>query len=173
MLVTIGGPPGSGKTTVGRLLAERLGCPFQSVGEVFREMACERGLSLAEFGALAERDHAIDRELDERVVAMAKGDMVVEGRLAAQMLSKGKVPVFKIWLDAPIGVRARRIAQREGGDAKKILKEIRARERSEAKRYREIYGIQLGDTKSYDLVLDSSSLRPEQLVERIAAAMGA
>jgi len=172
MIVTIGGPPGSGKTTVGRLLAEKLGCKFQSVGEIFRQMASERGLSLADFGALAESDHRIDRELDGRVVAMAKGDMVLEGRLAAQMLTKHRVKAFRVWIDAPIEVRSARIAQREGGDAAKLLKEIRARERSEKKRYREIYGIVFGTTKEYDLVLDSSVENPEQLVGRIVKAMG-
>jgi predicted cytidylate kinase len=172
MMVTIGGPPGSGKTTVGRLLAERLGCKFQSVGEIFRQMASERGLSLADFGALAERDHTIDKELDGRVVAMAKGSMVLEGRLAAQMLTRNNVKAFRVWLDAPIEVRAQRIAEREGGDAEAILRDVKVRERSERKRYKDIYGIDFGCTREYDLVLDSSVENPEQLVGRIAKAMG-
>ena len=67
MKITISGPPGSGKTTVGRLLAQRLGCEFVSTGTVFREMAAERGLSLAEFGEMAEHDHEIDAEMTGRV----------------------------------------------------------------------------------------------------------
>ena len=72
MLVTISGLPGSGTTTAGRLLADALGWEFQSSGELFRSMASARGVSLAEFGALAESDERIDRELDERAVALMR-----------------------------------------------------------------------------------------------------
>ena len=49
MIATVSGPPGSGKTTASRLLSEKLGYPLVYVGNIFREMAKERGMSLADF----------------------------------------------------------------------------------------------------------------------------
>ena len=49
MKITISGLPGSGTTTVAKLLAERLGYKLISAGDVFRKLAMERGMTLEEF----------------------------------------------------------------------------------------------------------------------------
>ena len=60
MQITVSGLPGSGTTTLSRLLAEYYELELVSSGEIFRRMAKERGMSLSEFGALAEKDPSID-----------------------------------------------------------------------------------------------------------------
>jgi predicted cytidylate kinase len=168
MTVTISGPPGSGKTTVGRLVAGIMSLPFKSTGEAFRAIAVGRGLTLAELGALAETDHSIDRELDAGIVATLRaGPIVLEGRLAGHLCVRNSLPAFKVWIDAPVEVRAFRIAGREGKVADAVASEMRARERSERMRYKEIYGIDFGDTSVYDLVLDSRSETPEALAAKV------
>jgi predicted cytidylate kinase len=171
MIVTISGPPGSGKTTVGRHVASMLHCEFRSTGEAFRALAGERGLSLAELGELAERDHSIDRELDERVVAMLKDPMVLEGRLAGHMCARRRIPAFKVWVDAPAEVRATRIAEREGKSPQGVLGEMRVREASELARYRAIYGIDFSDTSVYDMVVDSRAETAESIARRVVAGV--
>ena len=49
MLITISGLPGSGTTTVSRLVASALHLDRVPGGEVFRQLAAESGMSLAEF----------------------------------------------------------------------------------------------------------------------------
>ena len=171
MIVTISGPPGSGKTTVGRLVAEALGCPFRSTGETFRKMAEERKVSLAKFGELAEKDHAIDQELDRRVIASLKDPMVIEGRLAGHLCARAKVKAFKVWIDAPVEVRAARIAEREKRFAADVKGEMLVREESERTRYRDIYKIDFSSTSVYDLVLDSRKESAEALAKKVAEAM--
>ena len=60
MRITISGPPGSGKTTVCKLIAERLDLKVVISGNIFRQMARESRMSLADFGrtelALAEHE---------------------------------------------------------------------------------------------------------------------
>jgi predicted cytidylate kinase len=173
MRITISGPPGSGKTTVCKLLAERLGIDYVISGTVFRSMAQRLHLSLAEFGRLANEDPVYDRMIDEDMVKTAreKEDVVLEGRLAAHNLVRHGIPAFKVYLDAPPRVRAGRIVEREHGDVDLALCEMLEREKCEAQRYNLWYDIDLSDMSVYDLVVDTSTLRPEKIVELIVHSM--
>jgi cytidylate kinase len=170
MLVTISGEPGSGKTTVARLLAQRLGLPHVYAGDLYRREAEQRGLTLDEFNRLAESDHSIDRSLDGAMAARAQeGNVVLEGRLAGFIARESSLDALKVWLTASEDVRARRVAQREGLDWRQVLRVNHARHGSDAKRYRDIYGWDLADTRVYDLVLSTDDETPEALAERLAA----
>src|SRR5438309_669777 len=74
VLINISGLPGSGKTTVARLVAEQLGLEHVYAGDLFRRQAAARGLSLEEYARRAETDHSIDRALDEQMQARAARD---------------------------------------------------------------------------------------------------
>jgi cytidylate kinase len=168
MIIAIGGLIATGKSTVATLLAERLGFRHISAGEVLREMARRKGVSLLEISHMAEEDHSIDREIDHLQSEMAKaGDAVVESRLCGWMVDAD----LKVWLRAPLEVRADRVAQREGKSREQALQEMLAREASERKRYQEIYGIDLDDLSPYDLILDSSRWPPEAIVETLIHLM--
>jgi len=174
MIITISGPPGSGKTTVGRLLAEKLGFEFISTGMIFRELAKERGISLPEFGEMALENHDIDKELDKRIIALARDGkrLVLEGRLAAHMLHLNGIKSFKVWIDAHIHERAKRIAGRENNTLEQVREEIIAREKCEHARYKKIYDIDLGSLAVYDKAVDSTEMTPEQIVDEIIKSMG-
>jgi cytidylate kinase len=164
MIITVGGPIGSGKTTVAQVLAKRFNLRHVSAGEVFRQMAKERGMNLGEFSRLAEEDHRLDREVDRRQIEMAKsGDAIVDGRLSGWMIDAD----LKIWLKAPLEVRAKRVAEREGKDFEKALKETKEREKSESKRYKEIYSINIEDLSPYDVILNTHLWDAEGVIEII------
>lgn len=154
MRIAISGPPGSGKTTICMLVANRLDYDFILVGQIFRQMALERRMALETFGRLAEEDETLDRELDLRMLALAKANenIVIEGRLAGPILKMNKVHVFAAYVTAAEDVRAQRIAQREGKKAEDVLREIQVRERSEKKRYFAYYGIDPSDKSIYDIL---------------------
>jgi cytidylate kinase len=121
----------------------------------------------------AETDDEIDRDLDRRLreTARERDDLVLESRLAGWMA--GEHADFKIWLDAPLAVRARRIADREDKPVDRAREETRARAESEARRYREYYGIDIEDLSIYDLVLNTARLDPDGVVEALRAVVEA
>jgi cytidylate kinase len=171
MRIAISGPPGSGKTTVSEIVSERMGYRLVLVGQIFREMASERGVDLETFGRFAEEDETIDRELDARMVAVAREstDIVIEGRLTGALMKRFEIPALKVHIEASEEVRSGRIAKREGKPADVILRDMQVRERSETKRYRAYYGIDPSDRMIYDIWIDSSDRTPEEVAEAIVS----
>lgn len=171
LTVTVGGLPGTGTTTLCKLLQDRLALPYTYAGALFREEAKARGLSLAEFGALSQKDPSIDERLDDRQVHMLrKGGLILEGRLSGWLANRYKLPAVKVWVHCDESERLRRIVDRDGGTLKEQADLTWAREQSEADRYRRYYGVDLKDTSFYDLVLDSTHKLPEQLAAEVVAA---
>ncbi len=165
-VLTIGGPPGSGKSTVGRLLAEILHREYISAGEIFRSEAKRRGVALRTLGELAQADDRIDKTLDETMVGLASPHRVLEGRIIGELVSRRFMPVVRIFITASEFTRAQRIGRREGVPADLVLPAMRVREASEATRYRKYYGIELNDLR-YDIGIDSTRLDPRQVVRTI------
>lgn len=171
MRIAVSGPPGSGKTTVSEIVAERMGLKLVLVGQLFRRMAEERGTDLETFGRFAEENETIDRELDDRTIAVARAseNIVIEGRLTGALLKRNEIDSFTVHVDASEEVRALRIAKREDKPVEMVLKEMRRRERSERERYSAYYGIDPSDRSLYDLWIDSSNKPPEEVADAIVA----
>ncbi|MBE0523671.1 MAG: AAA family ATPase [Methanosarcinales archaeon] len=159
MIITVSGPPGSGKSTLSKTVADHFRLTLISSGDVFRAMAEERGVGLEEFGKIAESDPVIDKAIDKRQMELSKhsGDFLFEGRLSGWFIEAD----LKIMLKTDVEVRARRISQREEISFKQAMHETMIRQQSEAKRYKDYYNIDIADLTPYDLVMESSVWDPE------------
>lgn len=166
--ITISGAPGSGTTTVAKLLKEKLGIKHVYAGEIFRKEAVKRGMSLQEFGKYCERNPEIDKKLDEfQKEILEKGNVILEGRLSGWIAYRNRIPALKVYLWADEETRVKRIMKREGGKYEEKKREMIEREMSEIERYKKLYGIDIRDTSFYDLIIDTSSKTPEEIAEII------
>ena len=175
MRVVIAGDAGSGKSTVARIVAGKLGYRHYSVGGFMREIAGKRGMSLLELSRLAETDPSIDEELDEmqRRLGREEDGFVIDSRLGWHFIKDS----FKVFLRVDIGEAARRIygdrrgMERENTTADQTAANIKERKESELKRYRQYYGVDPYDEKHYDAVIDTSSSPPEKVADEIIASL--
>jgi CMP/dCMP kinase len=160
--ITISGPPGSGTTSLARYLTRKYGLRLISAGEVFRQLASEHGMDLAEFGRRAESDPTIDRMIDQRQKEIGEGsnDIIVEGRLSGWMVQNADL---KIWLAAPLPCRVQRIANRDQLGEEAARESTEKRQQSEATRYMSYYQIDINDYSPYDLILSSETFGVEDL----------
>jgi cytidylate kinase len=155
MRITVSGLPGSGTTSLSRYLAEQHGFSMISAGDVFRHLALEHNMELAEFGRFAEQNESFDKMIDARQkeIAAQRDNIIIEGRLSGWMVDDADL---KIWLFAPIGCRIKRIIFRDHVADEKTAAEITIeRERCEAGRYRSYYNIDINDLSIYHMILNS------------------
>ena len=167
-VVAVGGPPGSGKSTAGRLVAESLGLEFRSAGEEFRRQGRERGMGVEAFGRYAESHPEVDRDLDREMLARATPGRLLEGRLVGPLCRQSGIPVYYVIVIANEAERARRIAGRDGQSVEEAREQIRTREASERGRYLTLYGIDI-DREIPDLTIDSTIPSPEEVAATIVA----
>jgi CMP/dCMP kinase len=165
-VVTIGGPPGSGKTTAGRRVAERLRLTYRSAGEVFRAEGRKRGMDVEEFGEYAEAHPEVDRELDDAMQALATPGHLLEGRIQGALCRRNGVPVHYVVVTATEDERVRRIAQRDGQSLVEARVRVQQREASERHRYLRLYGIDL-EREAPDLTVDSTARAAPEVAEAI------
>ena len=174
MIITISGKAGSGKSTVAKQLAKKLGLKHYSIGDIMRQVAKEKNMSLNELSKLAEKDKTIDLMLDKKQIELRdKDDFVIDGRLTAYFLPYAELKVF---LDCKDKVRAERILKDNRNDEKsksikELIKKIRQREQSERKRYNKIYNVDYYNKKLYNLIIDTTNLSIKEVVEKIMNAV--
>jgi cytidylate kinase len=171
MRITVSGLPGSGTTSLAQYLADKHQYHLISAGAVFRQMAADHHMDLAEFGRLAETNPDYDLKIDEKQkeIALAHENVIVEGRLSAWFVPEADL---RIWLFAPIEIRVHRIQTRDmPGDIETVTILTKERETCEANRYLAYYHIDINDLSPYHLVLNSGLLGVEQLGRFVECAM--
>ncbi len=174
-LITIAGKPGSGKSTTARNVATLLQYERFSSGDLFREIAMERGVNINEINTIAEQERNIDIAVDQRLreIGVTGSELVIDSRMAWHWIPQS----FKVYLDLELHIAAERIIQ--GMDEKRRAIEhipdsadaytalLADRLASEVLRYEKLYQINPYDTSHYDLVVDTALYNPDQAAQLI------
>lgn len=165
MRILLSGLSGTGSTTAARKIAEDLGLHYVYGGQIFRNLAVEKGISLEEMVESLERDPEVEREIDRRLVAEGTQDNVlIEGRTIGWIFPKD-IEACRIWLTCDLDERLRRVQARE--HTPRSPENLLRREASDNRRYLALYGIRPEDFSPFDLVVDTTDSPVEEVVRQI------
>ena len=165
--LTISGHPGSGTSTLVDGLCRSLNWQKLNGGQLFRDMATERGVSLEEFAQQCIDDETIDQELDALLSETMQADdspEIVESRLAGWWAYKSGLECARVWVEVSENERAKRVVNREGGSIDAQVDLIRERMEYDAERYLRFYGIDIESREPYTCVIESDDMRPEEVL---------
>lgn len=161
--IAISGKSGCGNSSVSSLVAEDLGLSL--INYTFKDMARERGISFKRFHEMAQQDLSYDIELDKKQVEMAsEGDCVLGSRLAIWVLKDADL---KVYLEASLESRARRIMKREGGSLEEQLEATRQRDSRDRDRYLRLYQIDNDEYAFADMIINTDTSTQHEVADMI------
>ena len=166
--VTISGYPGSGTSTLVSGLVSHFNWQSINGGQIFRNEAQKRGLTLPEFGELCISDESVDEELDEILRQTILGDEVeiIESRLAGWWAYKLEVASIRIWVEVNEHERANRVISREGGTIETVLEANAKRLSIDNQRYQNMYGLTPDDPLAYTHIVEASNISAEDVLSQ-------
>jgi len=171
MIVVITGKPGSGKSTIAKVLAKKLGYKHISTGDLRGELATEKGMTIDELNEIGKNEDWTDKEIDNKTKEIGKtqNNLVFDSWLAWNFIPNS----IKIFLDVDLEEAAKRIFANQRPDeehkdsVKKVLEMITNRMHNTVARYKKWYNVDFLDMNNYDLVLDTTQLTPEQIISKL------
>jgi radical S-adenosyl methionine domain-containing protein 2 len=168
--ITISGYAGTGKSTVGKMLADRLGYGFLSVGNFAREFAeKEFGMGINEFQTKCREDPALDDfvNLKFRDLCNGEGKIVADFRLGF-LFVRNAVNILFVLSEAEA-------FKRLSGAGRKMeqtdFESMRVRNENMRRRFIDKYKVDFADENNYDLVVDTGRKTPNEVVELILTAI--
>ena len=176
-IISFNGQEGSGKSTIAEMVAEKLGIPRYYMGQIFRDMAAEEGMTLPEFRKKCDADHNFDKKVDDYVIKLSQQQysFVIESRTAWHFIPES----LKVYLKVDSRVAAERILKalsednNRGNEDKNlstiedIQKSILQRRKEDSERYFSLYAIHQDDEKNYDLIIDTTNLSIEEVFSKV------
>lgn len=171
MIITISGFPGAGKTSVGKELAEKLNYTFYSMGDLRGELAIKKGLTIDQLNKLGETQSWTDKDIDnyQKELGKTQDNLIFEGRLSFHFIPNS----LKILLKVNPRVGAERIFndprpdEEEKQSVEQVQKQLEKRIKSDKERYQKYYQIDCYNEEQYDLIIDTTNLPIQQIVEDI------
>lgn len=171
MIITISGKPGSGKSTVVKIIAAKLGLKKYSIGDLRGKMALDRGITIDELNKVGEKEDFTDKKADEYQKKLGKEDdnFVIDGRLSYYFIPHS----IKIFLDVDEGIGAKRIFaikredEEQEDSVEKLKDRLSKRVESDHKRYQKYYGIDFESKGNFDIIIDTTNISPEKIVDKV------
>tara|TARA_B110000967_G_scaffold186989_1_gene208557 strand:- start:914 stop:1462 length:549 start_codon:yes stop_codon:yes gene_type:complete len=164
--ITVSGHPGSGTSTLVKGLVKHFGWTSLNGGDVFRNEAANRDMTLQEFGELCKEDPEVDRALDKLLQEqmLENSADIVESRLAGWWAYRLEIPCVRLWLDVDEQERAKRVTYREGISIEEALIANKKRSSVDAERFIELYQLLPEQREPYTSLLDATNLGSEEVL---------
>ena len=172
-IITITGESGAGVSTVTDKLAQALDYRKFSAGGLFRRLALHYDMSVEKLNEFTKSNRVIDQEIDSLIRRLGEGsEIVLDSRLGFYWIHDS----FKVYLTVDRDIAARRVYQdiikgrRKGEEALTVIEataSIQKQHESTMARYFRDYGIDISNTSSFDLIIDTDHMTPDEVVALI------
>jgi len=179
LLLVVGGPGGSGSSTISQMLSKHFNIPRIYAGDLYRDEAKNEEMeSFDEFlQEMSQGGNTLDLEIDSllRVYAKKK-NILIESKIFGALAKKENIPcTATIWLDADLNTRVKRKLDKEGTKGLrgiirkyKIKGELTKRYKIDKEKYKRLYDIKYeSPALYYDIILDTSKLNEEETFKLI------
>lgn len=176
MIITITGEPGSGKSTIGKKLAEKLDYERIYMGQIYRDTAKQKGMTVAEFSKYTQDHPETDFEIDEyqQKLGQKKDNFIIEGRTSWFLIPHS----IKLYITVAPLTGARRVhnelqsensrnEDRKIDTVEDILDSHKRRMESDKQRYLKYYQKDCFNKKNFDFVIDTTDLTPDEVFQQI------
>ena len=170
MIITITGKPCSGKGTVAKEFCKTHNFEYMCTGDMFRSYAKQFGYdNILTFQEEDPRIKQIDKLVDDNTINIGKTrsneNIVIDSRMAWHFIPNS----FKVFIDVSDEIAGKRLlnANRETEQTKTLteaINSLKSRWNIENSRYMELYQTNNLNPNNYDLIVDSSNLTPEQVM---------
>ena len=171
-IISLSGELASGKSTVSKILMEKLNYTIYKNGDYFRKLGKEMGMDVTAFNKYVENHPEIDRKIENSASEYAKDHthFIIDARLGFYAVPES----FKVYLTVDIDEAARRAfndTERKDTESFKSVEEqkedIIKRFELENERYWKLYGVKKQDLSNYDFVVDTTNITPDQVADKI------
>ena len=173
MLISITGKLGSGKSTICNIMKEKYGFQIFSTGTINREYARRLGITTLELNKRLNDDPSLDHEIDGTVTKLSierkDEDLIFDSRMAWHFAKD----TFKIFLTIEPMEAARRVMKNQRGceeqyeTVEEACEKLLERSRVERDRFVDIYGVDYYDYNNFNIVVDTTSRTPDEVVALI------
>ena len=179
IVIAIGGPGGSGSTTIAKMLANHFHLKNIYAGDLFRKAAKEKDYEYFEefLQEISKGGNHLDYEIDELMQEYAKqGNVVIDSKIYGALAKTKKLKCdVSIWLDAKLDRRIKRRLGKESVKGIKKLKrcfqikqELKKRYRIDKEKYWRLYKVRYDKPALYyDIVLDTSDIDEQKTFDLI------
>jgi CMP/dCMP kinase len=172
-IITITGDVGSGKSTIGKIIAETLGYRHISTGLILREIAVQRGITIIKMNEVLFDEKEIDEEIDSYIRHLSNSEerLVLDSRMAWYFAENA----YDVYVSVDPFVGAKRVfsdkrVNEVHHDLEDAVKNNLRRKSLEDERFSRLYGLQCNELSLFDLIVDSTWVEPHTVAQVILEA---
>lgn len=164
--IAISGDIGTGKSTLARLLSEKLGWEYISAGNYFRKWYASQGMDVSKvYGIPEEEDRKMEADFKKEMAE--KSNVVFESRLAG-WLAKDYPETLKVLCTVSDSEAYKRVAKRDSVSEKEAEKLSKQRAGDLVDKFNKLYNVSdFLEPKYFDLVIDTTDLSPDQVLQKV------
>lgn len=171
--ISLAGDLGSGKSTVGEILAQKYNLEKVSIGQIQRNMATELGMDTVAFNKYMETHKEYDKILDDKLreYEVKNGNYLFDSRMAWHFVPSS----FSVYMTVNVETAAKRIINANRQTEKytsveEAVNNILKRRQSEKVRYSELYSVDITNLTNYNLVVNTDGKTPNEIANEISLA---